>query len=138
MRRFLLARRSPGGLPPQPFPPEVPEASDSLTDHADAIGDQEVGLHGFVPAVAAKPPARTDYTMTRNGRIGAAAHDIADAARGERFSSETGDIAVGGHPPLRNVPDDGQHTCSERQCQGVRSNLTASSKARADREAEAK
>jgi hypothetical protein len=88
-----------------PAPPQLCEVPDAAAGYDDPFLEQQGALGVEVAAVAAQLAAGGDDPMARDGRIAGFAHDVADRAMGTGPPGRSRDVAVGGHPAVRDAPD---------------------------------
>ena len=96
-------------LPP---PTDLSEATQAVSGNADPLGAEEGALDEQV-TVAAEATVCGDNAVTRHARRRAGAHDIAHGPPRRWVPSHRRDVAVGGHAPCGDPPDNGQHAASE-------------------------
>src|SRR5436853_4179484 len=77
------------------WPADPRKFANSGHSDLDPLGAQQLPLHLQIAAVAAQAAAGRDDAVARDARCAAAAHDVADRARGARLAGERGDVSVG-------------------------------------------
>src|SRR5688572_26071466 len=86
-------------------PADVEKVSDAGDTDVQSFGAQAFALDLQVAAKAAQSTAGGNHPMAGDRGVAALAHHRADRPRGTRRAGELGDIAVGGHAPSWNAPD---------------------------------